>query len=190
MDSWVNTFIEVRKHPPCGRNSTKQHKAICSCGRNNTKQSELGWCIYQRSPCGWDLLPFPAREVTHRRCHPGWTTIPPHLCAPQNRACKSRHPPSHSFWPDQPEIATLFDLQRQKEASEHLWLELHSWNVPCSDCFLWFLLADSGSLTFAAFPASSAGHHPGRESSPRAHSWLLGIPSSASVCFLVLPCKD
>lgn len=85
-------------------------------------------------------------------------------------------------------MATLFDLQRQKEASEHFWLELHSWNVPCSDCFLWFLLADSSSLT--AFPTPSAWHHPGRESSPCTHSWLLGIPSSASVCFLVLPCKD
>lgn len=75
-------------------------------------------------------------------------------------------------------MAAPSDLQRQREASEHPWLEDSSWNVLFSDCFHWFLLAASGVLSFAAFPVSLAGHQPGRTSSAqtREGSRVLQLP--------------
>lgn len=131
---------------------------------------------------------FPAWEVTLKM---SWLEhCSPHLHAPQNMACKSRCPLSHPFWPDQLEMAASSDLQKQREASEHLQLESSTWNLPCSDCSPWFLQAASirsPSLPFQLLQQSTGLL--GQECT-RASSWLLGSHSSASVCSLVLWGKD
>lgn len=80
------------------------------------------------------------------------------------------------------------ELQRQREASKHVWLEEYRWNVFFSVAVL---------VTFTVPPASLAGHQPGRAISVQTLEGfrvlqppLFGFPSCPSVWCLVLNGKS